>query len=235
MSSTAALARLTSLLRPALIRARPHDRNVGELRFLVAVACPLVLFAVLAYGVRHGNTFSWDRALVEYFDAHYYDLEGLRRVTKALVYAGAAAGAALAVLVLAALVSLRRARAALFWTLAIGGAIVSSPVLKALFQRPQIGEPGEYSFPSGNATASVALALSLALLLSGGRGRWAVALAGSGLVALNGLALVVLLWHYPSDVIAGWCVAGVWVAALWLGLSVRGAGCNEAEAGVNTR
>jgi membrane-associated phospholipid phosphatase len=203
--------------------------------FLLAVACSLLLFALLAFVVRDGGTFSWDRELVEYFDAHYYDFAGLRRVTKALVYAAMAAGAVLAALVLAALVRLRRRRQAAFWAVAIGGTLVLSPILKALFQRPQIGEPGEYSFPSGNAMVSAAVGLSLFLVISPPRRRLAAALAGSGVVALYGLALVLLLWHYPSDVVAGWCVAVVWVTGLWVVLGRRTVGCNEGTGDVNTR
>ena len=193
-------------------------RSSSFVPLLAAVGCPLLLFALLAYGVRDGATFRWDRELVGYFDAHYYDFDELRRMTKALVYAGVAAGAALTVLVFAALMRLRRRRQALFLALAVAGAIVLSPALKSLFQRPQIGDPGEYSFPSGNATASMAVTLSVFLLLPMSRRRSLVALAGLALVALYGLGLVVLLWHYPSDVVGGWCLAVAWVTGLWLGL-----------------
>jgi membrane-associated phospholipid phosphatase len=203
--------------------------------FLFAFTCPLLLFGLLAYGVREGRTLTWDRELVAYFDRHYYDFQSLRSVIEALVYAGIGAGAIAAVLVLVILVRLKRLRLALFWALAVAGAVAMTPVLKALFQRPQIGEPGEYSFPSGNATASMAMAVSGYLLLSRSRRRLLIALAGLGLVVPYGLGLVVLLWHYPSDVIAAWCIALAWVTALWLGLIVRNEGCNEGTRDVNTR
>jgi membrane-associated phospholipid phosphatase len=201
------------------MRAILLRRHTSVAPVLLAVACPLLLFALLAYGVRDGATFSWDRELVAYFDTHYYDLGPLRRVAKGLVYLGIAVGAVLALLVCSALVRLQRRRQAVFWALAVTGALTLTLVLKPVFQRPQIGDPaGGYSFPSGNAVASVALVLSVFLLLSRTRWRWIVALAGVALVSLYGLALVLLLWHYPSDVVAGWCVAFAWVMALWLGL-----------------
>jgi undecaprenyl-diphosphatase len=46
--------------------------------------------------------------------------------------------------------------------------------------------------------------------------RWVVLLGGAAFVFAFGAAIVILRWHYPSDVIAGWCVALVWVSALSL-------------------
>jgi undecaprenyl-diphosphatase len=40
--------------------------------------------------------------------------------------------------------------------------------------------------------------------------------AGGALVFANGLTIVFLWWHYPSDVLAGWCVSLAWVCTLWL-------------------
>jgi undecaprenyl-diphosphatase len=36
-------------------------------------------------------------------------------------------------------------------------------------------------------------------------------------IAYGGL-LVFQLWHYPSDVMAGWCIALAWVTGVWLAL-----------------
>jgi membrane-associated phospholipid phosphatase len=90
-------------------------------------------------------------------------------------------------------------------------------VLKELIERPEIGmKQAEYSFPSGNATASLAGVVALILLLPPSRlQRW-VASIGLAAVALYGAALVLLLWHYPSDVVAGWALALAWVLALRL-------------------
>jgi membrane-associated phospholipid phosphatase len=179
---------------------------------------PLAAFAVLAYHARDGATLGWDRDAVAYFDRRYYELTGLRRVAEALVYLGLAVGVVIAVLLLFLLTVRGLRRQALFWGLAIAAPILLTPLLKWIFGRPQIGAnpEGDYSFPSGNAMVSAAFTGALLLLFPRLRG---VALVPA--VALGfayGAALVVLLWHYPSDVVAGWCVALTWVAGSWVAL-----------------
>ena len=177
------------------------------------------MFAVLALGVRDGGTFGWDRALVEFFDRRYYDLETLREVTKLAVKASIGLGILFAAGLLAALVAVGALRRAAFWGLTVGGALLFTRVFKEVIERPEIGaHQREYSFPSGNATATTAGLLALALLLQPGRLRRIVIVAGAVVLPLYGLALVLLLWHYPSDVVAGWALGIAWVLALRLAL-----------------
>jgi undecaprenyl-diphosphatase len=161
----------------------------------------------------------WDDAVVDFFDRHYYDLTTLRDVAEVLVYLGLAVGAAIALLFLVALLRHGLRRQALFWALAIGGAAVLTLLLKELIQRPQIGDPdGGYSFPSGNATGSVAFVTALFLLLPALRRKVLAGVAAIVLLATYGAALVLLLWHYPSDVVSGWCIAIAWVGGTWIAL-----------------
>lgn len=120
---------------------------------------------------------------------------------------------------LATLVAARAYRRAAFWGLTIAGSLVLTRVLKELVERPEIGlKQAEYSFPSGNATASLAGVVALILLLPPSRLRRWVASIGLAAVPLYGAALVLLLWHFPSDVVAGWALAVAWVLALRLAL-----------------
>jgi undecaprenyl-diphosphatase len=170
---------------------------------------------VLALGVRDGGTYSWDRALVEFFDRHYYDLELLREVVKVLVKASIVLGAVFAAALLALLAAAREWRRAAFWGLTVAGALVLTRVFKELIERPEIGvHQREYSFPSGNATCTTAGLLALVLLLPPSRMRRIVATAAAVVLPLYGLALVLLLWHYPSDVVAGWALGIAWVLSL---------------------
>ena len=154
--------------------------------------------------------------VVEFFDEHYYDLEIIRKAVKATIQVSIVLGVAFAVALLAILLAARAYARAVFWGLAVGGAFVLTRVLKEAVERPEIGlRQAEYSFPSGNATVSLAGVVALVLLLPPSRLRRWVAIAGAAAIPLYGFALVLLLWHYPSDVVAGWALALAWVSVLW--------------------
>lgn len=136
------------------------------------------------------------------------------------------------VLAAGVLLARRHVRAAVLVGLAFVGAALLASALKVEFERPRpsVAHPlglqaGGYSFPSGHATGSLAVYGTLGYLAvaSGLRAsvRAAGAIAALVLVAAIGFSRVYLGKHFPSDVIAGWCVALVWVGALVLALSAR--------------
>jgi membrane-associated phospholipid phosphatase len=155
--------------------------------------------------------------VVVFFDEHYYDLEVIRQATKATVQLSIVLGVAFAVALLGLLLAARAYVRAAFWALAVGGAVVLTRVLKEAVERPELGlRQAEYSFPSGNATVLLAGIFALVLLLPPSRLRRWIAIAGAAVIPLYGFALVLLLWHYPSDIVAGWALGLAWVSALWL-------------------
>jgi membrane-associated phospholipid phosphatase len=86
-------------------------------------------------------------------------------------------------------------------------------VLKDLTAEDRITGPATWavhvdpaSWPSGHATASLALALGAAVA-SPLAYRWLVAGVGLVFAAAVGLAVILLGWHFPSDVAGGYCVA----------------------------
>ena len=116
-----------------------------------------------------------------------------------------------------------------------GGSVVLTTVLKGVFQRarPELFDSGYqasfYSFPSGHATVAVGFYGMLTVILAyrlRGPARWAVAVTGLLVVLLIGFSRLYLGVHYPTDVLAGYLSALLWlvcvggVYALWL--SVRG-------------
>jgi membrane-associated phospholipid phosphatase len=74
------------------------------------------------------------------------------------------------------------------------------------------------SWPSGHATAAMTVALC-AVLVAPRRLRPLVALLGTALAVGVSYSILVLGWHFPSDVLGGFLVAGGWtsltLAALW--------------------
>jgi undecaprenyl-diphosphatase len=105
---------------------------------------------------------------------------------------------------------------------------ISSEALKHLYGRPRpdLVPHGSYvysaSFPSGHSTLSAATFLTLAMLIASlepARGTKAMAFVVAGaLVLAIGFSRVYLGVHWPSDVLAGWCLGGAWALAAWTAL-----------------
>lgn len=79
------------------------------------------------------------------------------------------------------------------------------------------GQIGSEAFPSGHATAAMTLALC-AVLVVPPAARAITALVGWGFAVAMGYALPVLTWHYPSDVLGGLFMAGLWTSLAVAGL-----------------
>ncbi len=114
----------------------------------------------------------------------------------------------------------RRPRVALAIVVVLAGAAVTTETLKPLLAHPRPhewlgeGQIAAASWPSGHATAAMTLALCGVLAVPA---RWRPAAAAvGGLFALAvSYAILVLGWHFPSDVIGGFFVAGLWTALGW--------------------
>jgi membrane-associated phospholipid phosphatase len=108
--------------------------------------------------------------------------------------------------------ALGRRRQALAAAALVTGANVTTQVLKVLLAHPRMQpalgvEPlGPEAFPSGHATASMSVALA-AVLVAPGRWRATVATAAGGYVIGVCTSILVLGWHFPSDVLGGLLVA----------------------------
>jgi membrane-associated phospholipid phosphatase len=131
------------------------------------------------------------------------------------------------VAVLLALVALLRGRprVAVAVPVAMVTASATTELLKPLVGHPRFSEwlgagadTAVASWPSGHATAAMMLALC-AVLVSPRRLRPLAALLGTALAIGVSYSILVLGWHFPSDVLGGFLVAGGWtsltLAALW--------------------
>src|SRR6201999_4084325 len=102
----------------------------------------------------------------------------------------------------------------------IAGANVTTQALKVglehvRYRRAQEGWelPWANSFPSGHTTAAATLAVGL-LFVVPARHRLAAAVVGFLLTAAVGFSVMVLSWHYPSDVLGALLVVGAWAFAI---------------------
>jgi len=121
----------------------------------------------------------------------------------------------------------RRPGDALAAVLAVAGANLTTQLLKALLAHPRVkaaigGNPFEpNTFPSGHTTAVASIAIAYAFVVPDALRKLALTL-GAGVVLAVGCSVVVIGWHYPSDVLAGILVAAGWgFAVLALCRAVR--------------
>lgn len=115
--------------------------------------------------------------------------------------------------------------AALLVLVSVGGGELLTHVLKELFARtrpdlvPHAARVFTHSFPSGHATLSAVAYLTMGALLA--RVQTSTALkayslaVAIGLTLLVGVSRVYLGLHWPTDVLAGWCVGAAWAIACW--------------------
>jgi membrane-associated phospholipid phosphatase len=136
---------------------------------------------------------------------------------------GNPATVALITLALAAVCVVRgRPRVALAVIGLVGATSISSELLKVLLAHPRYPSSLHYpvgpeALPSGHATAAMSLAMA-GVLAAPRRGRLAAAVIGSALALGVGAGVIVVHWHYPSDVIAGYLLATGWALAIVAGL-----------------
>lgn len=97
----------------------------------------------------------------------------------------------------------------------VAGANLTTQIFKLALAHPHArhllgAEQLEWDgFPSGHETAAVSIAIAFALVVPG-RLIPAVAALGACFAAAMGWSVLVLNWHYPSDVVGGVLVAGAW-------------------------
>jgi membrane-associated phospholipid phosphatase len=116
------------------------------------------------------------------------------------------------------LVFWRQRRSGVFLFLSIVGSAGLNECMKMAIDRPRptivlmVYQPRGLSFPSGHSQSTMAFALALMLVFWSLRGAWTHrALAILMLPLVVGWTRTYLGVHYPTDVLAGWALATVWV------------------------
>ncbi len=177
----------------------------------IACACALVLLALVAYGIDAAQRA--DATLLDHFivdGARFYSL------ADAVAHLGDPLPL-LVMLACACAVALWRGRPldALAAVIVVAGANLTTQVLKVALAHPRFqsvlgnNQLGPVAFPSGHATAATSIAIAFAFVAAPAW-RPAVAAVGACFVAAIGCSVMVLAWHFPSDVLGGILVASGW-------------------------
>ena len=190
---------------------------------LIAAAGCLFLFYHLAAEMKAGNTQQFDESVLTLFNQ--FASPRLTFFMRVATYLGSNEFLIVLgtyVVVAFALVGWKRGMVTFLITMA--GAAVLNSTLKLIFarERPEpffgILRPESYSFPSGHALFSfcfygVVAAVITARIRQTSK-RSAVWVVASVLVLLIGLSRIYLGVHYPSDVLAGYVAAFVWLVVV---------------------
>ncbi|MCE7797189.1 phosphatase PAP2 family protein [Sphingobium sufflavum] len=212
----------------ALLSPHAHRIDSRMLVVFLIVAVGGFAFLKLASEVTEGDSLAIDRMLLRAMRSASDPAVpvGPLWLRRAMVDITALGGVSVLTLITALaagyLVAARKLRIALFMTAAIAGGAMVSTLLKTLFARPRpdlvdhLVEVTSSSFPSGHAMNSAIIYLTLGALLARAqrdrRVRIYILSAAMALTLLIGLSRVYLGVHWPSDVMAGWCVGASWAA-----------------------
>ena len=222
-------------IRRRLLRlaARFEPAELVALAALLAGAAGIWAFLAIVEEVLEGDTRTVDRYILlalrtagdpadpigpKWLEQVFIDLTALGGVTVITL---------LALLTFGYLALLRRWSTAFFVLLTLAGGALLNSLLKSGFERPRPDlvphavEVQTASFPSGHAMLAAIAYLTLGALLARLEPHWRLKAYIMGTAVtfalLIGVSRVYLGVHWPSDVLAGWCVGASWAIACWFG------------------
>lgn len=212
--------------------ARIGRYELQVLLTVLVVAALLLGFVELAGAVLEGEITAFDRSLLLLLrnPADVSDPIGpgwLENAARDITALGSTINLTLLVLAAVGYLALTAKRAAAVMVLvSVGGGMILSTLLKMGFGRPRpdLVPHGDVvytaSFPSGHAMLSAVAFLTLGALMARVQVRRRVKayilLSAVLLTVLVGCSRVYLGVHWPTDVLAGWCVGAAWSALCWL-------------------
>ena len=209
------------LPEPERRRGIPTLMEAGVLLSLTTAVLSLFLFGWIAGEMREGDTIKFDLAVRNW--VHRFASPAMTRAMTAVSLLGYDLLIVALIIALAVFAYLRWRRAAAWLATSMAGALALDLALKYAFHRPRPqpffgAAPHSFSFPSGHALCSFCFYAVLAGLIAARTERMLVRVAvgavAAALIVAIGLSRIYLGMHYPSDVLAGYLAAAMWVATL---------------------
>jgi undecaprenyl-diphosphatase len=206
---------------PERTSAPPTLIEAGVITSLAAAVLSLFLFAWIAEEMAHGSTMRFDLAVRAW--VHQFASPGMTRAMTVISLLGRGVLIVELAVAVAVFLYVGWKHAAGWLAASMAGALALEFTLKLAFHRPRPAvffgaEPGSYSFPSGHALSSFCFYVVLAGLIAARTRSWpgriALGITAAVLVVAIGLSRIYLGMHYPSDVVAGYLAAAIWVATL---------------------
>jgi undecaprenyl-diphosphatase len=242
------LHRLRQQSHPRALIAHVSRIERVTLVTIIVAAAALFAFAKLANEVSDGGTRAFDERVLLALrtPGNLADPIGPRWVEEMMRDFTALGSTGVLILVVLAvggfLVMTRKGYAALTVVVAVASGVLLSQTMKWAYARPRPelvphgAEVFTASFPSGHSMMSAIVYLTLGALLArtqSGRGVKVYILSVAViLTVLVGTSRVYLGVHWPTDVLAGWALGGVWALICWLAmlwLQARGQVEDEAK------
>ncbi len=188
---------------------------------LVGAILTLVLFSWIAREVLKGDAEHFDLVVRNW--VHQFASPAMTRVMTGISMLGAQLLIAEFLVAMIVFLALKWRRAAAWLAVAVAGALVLELSLKLVFQRPRPPAffgvlPSGYSFPSGHALVSFCFYGVMAGLLADRVKSLLLEIliwvSAACLVVAIGLSRIYLGVHHPTDVLAGFLAAGIWVSSI---------------------
>jgi undecaprenyl-diphosphatase len=215
----------------ALVAHVGHIERV-TLASLILAAGALFVFATLANAIGAGGTRAFDERILLALRtpgdlADPIGPKWLEEMVRDFTALGSTGVLTLMVLAVTGFLAMtRKGHAALTVLVAVLSGVALSQTAKWAYARPRPelvphgAEVFSASFPSGHAMMAAVVYLTLGSLLARTQSGQAVKAYILGvavvLTLLVGASRVYLGVHWPTDVLAGWALGGVWAQACWL-------------------
>ena len=192
------------------------------LKLFISFIIFLLFFSVLTYALKISHILEPFMVMdkITLLTIHEYISSGLVGLFKFFTVVGGPYSLIIVTVILAGFLMIKKdIRASLVMLFSVGGASVLNIVLKHIFMRtrPHLWDRAfehGYSFPSGHSMVSIAFILALTFVLWHSKCRnWVISL-GTVFMLVVGFSRLYLGVHFPTDVITGYLIAGLWTVTV---------------------